>query len=100
MITKTKKQVFFIAILLSLIVLSLLVFMAFAFKGDDRIYDNKEYVLKSHGDFLALYYGDKIVEVYDEIVVSSLPVYDQEQFISGIKIKNLEQLDEILEDFE
>lgn len=99
-VTKYKKRLFItviIATIASLITMILVFsFNDFSASGEE----NRQYVLKSHGDYLALYYGDDIVEVYDNIVISSLPVFDREQFLSGVKINNIEDINEILEDFE
>ncbi len=67
---------------------------------DDNVTDSKEYVLKSHGDFLALYYDDKIMEVYEDIVISALPPIDREKFLSGIIVEDITKLEDFLEDFE
>ncbi len=59
-----------------------------------------QYTLKAYGDFLALYKGEKVEEIYEEIVISSLPSLDREKFINGVTVTDFEKLDEILEDFE
>lgn len=60
----------------------------------------KRYTLKTYGDFLALYNGEKLEEIYEEIVISSLPPLDREKFLNGVTVTDIEKLDEILEDFE
>lgn len=86
-----------VVVLFSLITM-LFVFLSNNFHAAGE--ENKEYVLKSRGDFLALYYGEEIIEIYDNIVISSLPVFDREQFLRGIRVKDIKDIPEILEDFE
>ena len=70
---------------------------------DDK-FDNdnapKQYTLKAYGDFLALYKGEKLEEIYEEIVITSLPLLDREKFLTGVTVTDIEKLEEILEDFE
>lgn len=57
-------------------------------------------ILKEKNGTVALYKGNKIIRIYDEIVISVLPKSDQEALYSGIIIKNEEQLNAIIEDYD
>lgn len=61
---------------------------------------NTSLLLKELNGTVALYKGNKIIKIYDEIVVSVLPKNDQEALKSGIIIKNEEQLMSIIEDYD
>ena len=61
---------------------------------------NAPLILKERNGTVALYKGNKIVKIYDEIVISVLPKSDQEALYSGIIIKNEEQLNAIIEDYD
>lgn len=57
-------------------------------------------ILKERNGKVALYKGNQIIKIYDEIVISVLPKIDQEALYSGIIIKNEKQLDAIIEDYD
>jgi hypothetical protein len=57
-------------------------------------------ILKERNGTIALYKGNKIVKIYDEIVISVLPKNDQEALYSGIIIKNEDHLNSIIEDYD
>ena len=98
--TKKKAMIFIAAIIVATTSLAILT-ASIIFNRDSAFNEeNKQYVLKTHGDFLALYYGGKITEVYEDIVVNSLPVLDREKFLSGVIVEDITKLDEILQDFE
>ena len=57
-------------------------------------------VLKEKDGTVVLYKGKNIIKTYDEIVISVLPKRDQEALNSGIIIRNQEQLNAIIEDYD
>ncbi len=57
-------------------------------------------ILKEKNGSVVLYKGNKIIKIYDEIVISVLPKNDQEALYSGIIIKNEEELNSIIEDYD
>ncbi len=62
--------------------------------------NNAPMILKERNGKVTLYKGNQIIKIYDEIVISVLPKIDQEALNSGIIIKNEEQLDAIIEDYD
>lgn len=61
---------------------------------------NAPLILREYNGCAALYKGNEIIEIYDEIVISVLPQADKEMLASGIVIKNEEQLNSIIEDYD
>jgi len=57
-------------------------------------------ILKEKNGTVVLYKGKNIIKTYDEIVISVLPKRDQEALNSGIIIRNQEQLNAIIEDYD
>ena len=58
------------------------------------------YVLKSDNGTVALYNGEKLVEVYDGIVVDSLPYEDRIRLDKGITVDGIEDAQSIIEDYD
>lgn len=58
------------------------------------------YKLMAYENNVALYRNEELILVYDEIVLNSLPEYDQESFKKGIIVSEINKIDEIIEDYE
>ncbi len=98
--TKKRGVIITIAVIFAVVALSAIITKTLLDEKFDNNGTANEYTLKAYGDFLALYEGEKLEEIYEEIVISSLPALDREKFINGVTVKDIEKLDEILEDFE
>lgn len=61
---------------------------------------NTDYTLKSYKNTVALYSGDEIIEIYDNIVLNTLPQKDIIAFKNGIKVAAPSQAETMLEDYE
>ena len=60
---------------------------------------NSGYTLKAYKNTVALYSGDKIVNVYNDIVLNTLPKKDIQIFTEGIVVASELQAESYLEDF-
>ena len=58
------------------------------------------YTIKSYKNTVALYHGDEIIEIYNNIVLNTLPPEDIKNFNSGIPVYTPAQAELYLEDFE
>lgn len=58
------------------------------------------YTLKSYKNTVALYEGEKILKIYDSIVLNTLPQKDILNFNKGIFVKTQQQAEKYIEDFE
>lgn len=67
---------------------------------DDTKATNINYTLKAYKNTVALYNGEKIVNIYDSIVLNTLPQKDIQNFKSGIPVASPEQAAFYLEDFD
>lgn len=58
------------------------------------------YVLKSYKNTVALYNGEEIVQIYNNIVLNTLPEKDIINFNNGISVTTPAQAEVILEDYD
>ena len=59
-----------------------------------------EYRLIAYENNIALFKNDELIKIFDEVVLNSLPKYDQESFKKGIIVSEINKIDEIIEDYE
>ena len=59
-----------------------------------------DYILKDYNGAVALYNNEKIVTVYDGIVLSALPYADRARFTEGVRVESIEEADSIIEDYD
>ncbi len=65
-----------------------------------EIEKNVEYTLKSYKNTIALYSGDDIVEIYNNIVLNTLPEADIQSFNKGVSISSPAQAEIFLENYD
>lgn len=58
------------------------------------------YTLKSYKNTVALYNGEKIIKIYNSIVLNTLPEKDIQNFNNGIPVTTPTQAEAYLEDFD
>ena len=58
------------------------------------------YTLRSYRNSVALYKNEELLQIYDDIVLNTLPESDIYQLSKGIVIENLAQISSILEDYD
>lgn len=83
-----------------LIFICIFVIVLYFIKDYNQKPNSPVYVLKSYKNTVALYQNDKLVEVYENIVLNTLPQKDIQSFNNGITFKTEEQAEIYLEDFE
>ncbi len=91
-----KKRLLILVISLTITIVSVI----FSFTKVSAKSNSAPMILRERNGTVALYRGTKIIKIYDEIVISVLPKIDQEALYSGIIIKNEEQLNAIIEDYD
>lgn len=95
-----KKRVY-ILIILTILSLSVTIFSIFVINSNkNKTNLAPVYRLKAYENNVALYKDEEIITVYEEIVLNSLPKYDQETFKNGIIVSEIEKINELLEDYE
>ena len=67
---------------------------------EDKTENPESWVLHSYGNNVALYNGDKIVEVYGSIVLDTLPLDDKRQLDNGIAFPTREEAVNAIEDYD
>lgn len=95
-----KKRFFILIITISVSVLTLFLSCYSALAKEKNKNYNPEYRLMAYENTIALYKNEELIEIYDEIVLNSLPIYDREAFKKGIIISDISTIDEILQDYE
>lgn len=89
-------------IMLSLISLSIITVITAVFvtlnKNTNKL--TQEYRLIAYENNIALFKNDELIKIFDEVVLNSLPKYDQESFKKGIIVSEINKIDEIIEDYE
>ena len=58
------------------------------------------YRLQAYENTVALFAGEKIVTVYDGVVLSNLPSYDRALLRGGIPVESEAQADRLVEDYD
>ena len=61
---------------------------------------NNNYTLISIDGRVSLYRDNELIQIYDNINPNSLPLQDQDNLKSGIKLQSLEEATQIIEDFD
>ena len=69
-------------------------------KGRKEILTDSVYTLKSYRNTVALYQNENLIEVFDNVVLNTLPQKDIQNFNKGIIFDTEEQAETYLEDFE
>jgi hypothetical protein len=85
-------------IAISVSVAAIIITCGFIIKGKSK--DPEVWVLHSYGNNVALYNGDKIVEVYGGIVLDTLPLDDKRQLDNGIAFPTREEAVSAVEDYD
>ncbi len=67
-------------------------------ENKERITDN--YTLININGIVHLYRDDIIIQIYDNINPNSLPLQDQDNLKSGIKVNSVEEAAQLIEDFD
>ena len=62
--------------------------------------DNNSYTLKAYKNTVALYDGEEIIQIYNHIVLNTLPQKDIKNFKSGITVGSIDDADRYLTDFD
>lgn len=62
--------------------------------------NNNDWVLKSYNNTVALYNNDKITEIFEEIVLDTLPDADIRQLENGIVFTTRDEAIRAIEDFD
>ncbi len=62
--------------------------------------DQKKYVLKEIGNKVVLTENEKVILTYNEIVFDTLPLKDRADLENGISIKNPEEAEKFIENYD
>lgn len=97
MLFSTRFTVSFITI--SAVLITILMCLGISFKATTNS-SIDTLMLKTHKNTVALYRNGQLVQIYDQIVLSTLPQVDKLKFNEGILIDDIRKIDEILQDYD
>lgn len=89
-------SVIFLSIMISLAVLMATISFAAACKKENP----QRWVLQAYGNNVALFEGDKVVEVYGSIAIDTLPEADIKMLKNGIAFQTKSEALTAIEDFD
>lgn len=92
-------KILYAALCIVIIILLILTVAANKEQTDEK-YNEKVYVVKSYKNTVALYIDDDIAEVYDNIVLNSLPQSDQNKLNKGICVKDENEAIRLIENYD
>lgn len=90
-------------IIITVIVLTaaaVIILITAGFAARNRDYKPSSWVLKAHGNSVALYNGDSLDTVYGGIVLENLPEEDKKILESGIAFPTREEAERAIEDYD
>ena len=83
-------------IVFTLILTTILILIAYR---TDKV-QNTFYTLKDYNGTVALFKDNEIISIYDGVILSTLPLADRQKFSNGIIIKNPDEAESIMEDYD
>lgn len=89
--------------LIVLIVLLILFYRIYSEKINERENQkiiNNNYTLININGSVRLYRDDILIQIYDNINPNSLPLTDQDNLKSGIKLESISEAQQLIEDFD
>lgn len=90
------KKVWFCVLVFALLFV-LIVFVANTYRTPKS---KTDYTLKAYKNTVALYDGETVIQIYNDIVLNTLPEKDIQSFKSGITFENPAQAELYLENFD
>lgn len=100
MVIILKKRVIFLVFAVILSISSVTAINSYAAKKEAEIERSQPLVLKEYENCVALYKGEKVIEVFNTVNFNSLPEYDQNQLKNGIVFQDIESVYSVIEDFD
>ena len=96
---KTKQRNIIITVIV-LTAAAVIILMTAGFAAKNQDYVPSSWVLKTYGNSVALYNGDKVAAVYGDIVLENLPPDDKKILESGIAFPTREEAEQAIEDYD
>lgn len=93
-----QRNIIITAIVLTAAAVIILITAGFAAKNRD--YEPSSWILKTYGNSVALYNGDKLSAVYGDIVLDNLPPEDVKILENGIAFPTREEAEQAVEDYD
>ena len=93
-----QRNIIITAIVLTAAAVIILITAGFAAKNRD--YEPSSWILKTYGNSVALYNGEKLSAVYGDIVLDNLPPEDVKILENGIAFPTREEAEQAVEDYD
>lgn len=94
----TDKKYFIIGIVLGIFIIAIILTCVFAMKNNSKQADN--WVLRSYDNTVVLLNNDDVVEIFDQIVLDTLPSEDLKHLQSGIPFSSYDEAMSAVEDYD
>ncbi len=91
---------FFKKVIFPFIVIVTVFLIIFNTRQNEKTADSNRYMLKAYKNCIALYKDDRLLKIYDDIVLNTLPPKDIQSFNKGVLVSSKEQIAKILEDYD
>ncbi len=97
-ILKTRLIVLVIAVIIS--IASIAAINSYAGKLEQNAADLQPLILREYQGSVAVYKGDRVLEIFRTVEFNALPEYDKNQLKNGIAFENMEEVYSVIEDFD
>ncbi len=68
--------------------------------NEENTANKHSYILKTVNGTVGLYDNNELIRIYENIVISNLPLMDIDNLNTGIKLDSIEDVNKIIEDFD
>ena len=96
--SSNEKIIYITILIVSISISIILITLGFAFTKHDI--QEEPWILQSYGNNVALYNGEKVIEVYGAIVLDTLPDEDKRLLDNGIAFLTREEAVMAIEDYD
>ena len=95
-----RKRIIFIAAIITFAIALSVIIATIGLVVKSQSSEPEQWVLHSYGNNVALYNGDRIIEVYGSIVLDTLPEEDKRLLDNGIAFESKEEAVNAIEDYD
>ncbi len=95
-----KKRLMILIFIVALSIALVVTINSFTAKIKQQAEASLPFVLKEYQGSVAVYKGDKVLEIFRTVNYNSLPEYDRNQLKDGMVFQNMNEIYSVIEDFD
>ncbi len=95
-----KRRLIILVVVVALSITAVLAINSFTGKLKLMAEATLPYVLREYQGSVAVYKGDKVLEIFRTVNYNSLPEYDKNQLKNGMIFKDMNEIYSVIEDFD